>query len=111
LNPHATVPAKKPIRQQPGGLKMRFLPIGFGDGETGNLGSSDEDEIMDDAAVFRPPNGPGKIKKPKSKKAAAPSSSKEKSLPSDEEMADALPVRVKKVASNTSKSLKRKQTA
>lgn len=32
--------AKKPIRQQPPGLKMRFRPIGFGDGSTGKIGSS-----------------------------------------------------------------------
>jgi hypothetical protein len=36
----ATVPARKPIRKQPEGLKMRFRPIGFGDGETGKIGSS-----------------------------------------------------------------------
>ncbi|EHL02774.1 hypothetical protein M7I_1293 [Glarea lozoyensis 74030] len=40
----ATVPAKKPVRQQPKGLKMRFLPIGFGEGDGGKLGSESSEE-------------------------------------------------------------------
>ncbi|CZR57486.1 uncharacterized protein PAC_07375 [Phialocephala subalpina] len=55
----ATVPAKKPIRPQPKGLKMHFRPIGFGKGETGHIGDGSEsasDEEMEDApAVFRRP--------------------------------------------------------
>ena len=63
----ATIPAKKPIRQQPQGLKMRFRPIGFGDGETGKIGSSsssvdgsigkgtDEEPDTPPAATFRKP--------------------------------------------------------
>jgi hypothetical protein len=49
----ATVPAKKPVRQQPKGLRMRFLPIGFGEGDGGKLGSEsseDSDVEMVDAA-------------------------------------------------------------
>ncbi|PBP20835.1 hypothetical protein BUE80_DR008455 [Diplocarpon rosae] len=42
----ATVPAKKPVRQQPKGLQMRFKPIGFGTGETGRIGSASP-EISD----------------------------------------------------------------
>lgn len=66
----ATVPQKKPVRQQPEGLKMRFKPIGFGSGGTGKIGgesSSDSDsESEDDASTaasrraFRvPPVAPG----------------------------------------------------
>lgn len=56
----ATVPAPKPVRQQPKGLMMRFRPIGFGPGETGRLGtpssSGESDEEMEDApAVFQRP--------------------------------------------------------
>ncbi|KAG9248236.1 DNA-directed RNA polymerase I subunit RPA34.5-domain-containing protein [Calycina marina] len=40
----ATVPAKKPVRQQPKGLKMRYKPSGSGDSEAGKIGSSSEDE-------------------------------------------------------------------
>ena len=62
-----TVPSKKPVRQQPPGLKMRFRPIGFGNGKTGTIGSSSSsadrsstestsDEEMEDApAQFRRP--------------------------------------------------------
>lgn len=62
-----TVPSKKPVRQQPPGLKMRFRPIGFGNGKTGTIGSSSSsadrsstestsDEEMEDApAQFRQP--------------------------------------------------------
>ncbi|KAH6721272.1 DNA-directed RNA polymerase I subunit RPA34.5-domain-containing protein [Leptodontidium sp. MPI-SDFR-AT-0119] len=45
----ATIPAKKPVRQQPRGLKMRFHPIGFGTAEPGIIGSSSSDEEMEDA--------------------------------------------------------------
>ncbi|KAL3426281.1 hypothetical protein PVAG01_03072 [Phlyctema vagabunda] len=48
----ATVPTKRPARQQPKGLKMRFTPIGYGDGDAGTLGSS-ESEADDDAAPKR----------------------------------------------------------
>jgi hypothetical protein len=63
----ATIPTKKPARQQPQDLKMRFRPIGFGDGETGKIGSSSSsvgcsstgsvsDEEMEEAfAPFRRP--------------------------------------------------------
>jgi hypothetical protein len=39
ISDKATIPAKKPVRQQPEGLKMRFRPLGFGNGRTGNIGS------------------------------------------------------------------------
>jgi hypothetical protein len=59
----ATIPATKPVRQQPKGLRMRFRPIGFGTGKLGKLGSSSssgdssesDEEIEDAPAVFRRP--------------------------------------------------------
>ncbi|KAF8866152.1 hypothetical protein BDZ45DRAFT_720299 [Acephala macrosclerotiorum] len=57
----ATVPAKKPVRPQPIGLKMRFRPIGFGAGDTGNIGdgsstgSASDEEKEDAPAVFQRP--------------------------------------------------------
>ncbi|PVH88007.1 hypothetical protein DL98DRAFT_224718 [Cadophora sp. DSE1049] len=45
----ATIPTKKPVRQQPRGLKMRFHPIGFGAAKPGTIGSSSSDEDMEDA--------------------------------------------------------------
>jgi hypothetical protein len=63
---NTTARAKKPVRQQPPGLKMRFRPIGFGDGEPGRIGSSsssvegnsssDSGERMEESpVVFRRP--------------------------------------------------------
>jgi hypothetical protein len=40
----ATIPAKKPVRKQPKGLRMRFLPIGFGEGDAGKLGSESSED-------------------------------------------------------------------
>lgn len=62
----ATIPAKKPVRQQPQGLKMRFRPIGFGSAAAGQIGSDstpveeisneNSDEEMEDAPpTFRKP--------------------------------------------------------
>jgi hypothetical protein len=48
----ATIPAQKPVRKQPKGLRMRFLPIGFGEGDAGKLGSEssgDSDIEMEEA--------------------------------------------------------------
>lgn len=61
--PQITTPAKKPVRQQPRGLKMRFRPIGFSNGDMGRIGSSSSsegessDQEMQDApaAKFRKP--------------------------------------------------------
>jgi hypothetical protein len=73
----ATVPAKKPARSQPKGLKMRFRPIGFGSGKIGEIGSSSgSDEETEDAQV------------PFKKPAAVESSD---SSTSDEEMTEAPP--------------------
>jgi hypothetical protein len=47
-NTKANVPAQKPIRQQPKGLKMRFRPIGFGTGAVGDIGSSSESANEED---------------------------------------------------------------
>lgn len=52
----ATVPvARKPVRKQPGGLRMRFRPIGFGEGEAGVIGEESEGDVeMEEAPrVFK----------------------------------------------------------
>ena len=52
----ATVPvAEKPVRAQPSGLRMRFKPIGFGEGTTGTIGEeSDGDvEMVEAPRVFK----------------------------------------------------------
>jgi hypothetical protein len=62
----AAARGKRLVRQQPPGLKMRFRPMGFGDGEPGRIGSSsssveeesssDSDEKMEESpVVFRRP--------------------------------------------------------
>ncbi|PQE14433.1 hypothetical protein CJF30_00007028 [Rutstroemia sp. NJR-2017a BBW] len=80
----ATVPAKKPVRKQPKGLRMRYTPVGFGlngkgiigdssdeedqsgsDLEGREDGASDSDVVMEDAQPTPPP-----VKKSKSKKSA-----------------------------------------
>ena len=96
----ATVLAKKPVRPQPPGLKMRFRPIGFGNGKLGNIGLSplsadgnDEesasDEDMEDA--------PQQFHRPASleQESATSSSGDESSSSSDAEMADAPPLKSK----------------
>lgn len=61
----STVPARKPVRQQPKGLRMRFKPIGFGDGEVGKIGytsvggDSTESDAEDPAPNFRVPTSLG----------------------------------------------------
>lgn len=55
VNPaKATIPARKPVRQQPRGLKMRFHPIGFGATEPGTIGSSSSDEEDAPSKTYRP---------------------------------------------------------
>jgi len=74
----ATVPAKKPVRPQPKGLKMRFRPIGVGSRKIGEIGSSSgSDEETEEAQV------------PFKKPAAVESSD---SSTSDEEMTEAPPL-------------------
>lgn len=48
----------KPVRQQPKGLRMRFLPSGFGDEDPGTLGSSDSETSTPARPAFRMPDGP-----------------------------------------------------
>ena len=48
----------KPVRQQPKGLRMRFLPSGFGDEDPGTLGSSDSETPTPARPAFRMPDGP-----------------------------------------------------
>jgi hypothetical protein len=93
----ATVQAKEPIRQQPQGLKMRFRPIGFGDGETGQIGSSPSagdrstasDEDVEPAAVhFRRPVSVTSDSSD-AEESSKNSNSEEESSSSDVEMAEA----------------------
>ena len=47
----------KPIRQQPKGLRMRFLPSGFGGEDPGTLGSSDSETPTPARPEFKMPDG------------------------------------------------------
>jgi hypothetical protein len=63
------LPTKPSKRSQPRGMKMRFRPSGFGDGELGTIGSSDEEELPLPAEFREPPalNGEPSKKKKKDK--------------------------------------------
>lgn len=88
---------KRAARQQPAGLKMRFLPIGFGTGQPGAIGSSsssgsDSDEETEDANVpdkFIPPTSLSPTPEPE--QATPDSSSDDSASDSDVEMVDARP--------------------
>ncbi|KAM3070044.1 hypothetical protein ACMFMG_003924 [Clarireedia jacksonii] len=41
---HATVPAKRPVRKQPKGLRMRYAPVGFGLNGGSSIGYSSDEE-------------------------------------------------------------------
>jgi hypothetical protein len=99
----ATPPAKKPVRQQPQGLKMRFRPIGFGDGEPGRIGSSsssvegssssDSDEETEEPPVpFRRPVSVASDSS-EADESSDSSESEEESSSSDVEMAEAPPIK------------------
>ncbi|TVY57269.1 hypothetical protein LSUE1_G008278 [Lachnellula suecica] len=107
----ATVPAKKPVRPQPKGLKMRFLPIGFGEGKPGKIGSdsnSVDGSSTGSASDEEIEEAPKTFKKP----ATLEESSSESS--SDEEMTEAPPLpkptKSKKSAETPSSTLKRKHS-
>ncbi|TAQ89876.1 hypothetical protein B7494_g1811 [Chlorociboria aeruginascens] len=55
ISSRATIPAKKPVRPQPKGLKMRFHPIGFGSGKPGKIGSDSGDESSTDKEIQNAP--------------------------------------------------------
>lgn len=108
VSSQATIPAKKPIRQQPKGLMMRFTPIGSGRGEAGRIGTpeSDSDLDMEDAT-------------PKFRTPITTSKSDSSDVESDVEMNNAPSIPVEKAKSDksskadsktksTEKSLKRK---
>lgn len=86
----ATAQTKKFVRPQPPGLKMRFLPIGFGTGDPGKIGSdsasqdestsSVSDEEMEEAP--KPFQTPTPLDKP----------SEEPESESDEEMTEPPPL-------------------
>lgn len=95
------IPAKKPIRQQPPGLKMRFRPIGFGNGEPGRIGSrsSSADGSSDESSSDRETSwkAPVSSHKPASQKHDRVTSSSDGSeSSSDVEMTDVLPPPAKK---------------
>ena len=100
----ASIPAKKPIRQQPSGLKMRFRPIGFGDGETGKIGSSsssvdgssgtDEEQETTPATKFRRPITVA-LNSSEGDESSEDSDSDEKSSLPDMERAEAPPLPTK----------------
>jgi hypothetical protein len=99
----ATVPARKPIRQQPQGLKMRFRPIGFGGGEMGKIGSSSssvdsgsDEEMEQPPAVFHRP--PVSSESSEEEDSSEDSESDEDSSSSDVEMAEAPPLPIKPIA-------------
>jgi len=92
----ATVPAKKPVRPQPKGLQMRFLPIGFGSGNAGRIGSgsSDESGSTESTSDEEVEDGPAKPQRPTSSApvesgSSSDSSEDESSSESDVEMTDA----------------------
>jgi hypothetical protein len=101
-----TVPVKKLVRQQPPGLKMRFRPIGFGNGKTGTIGSSSSsvdgsstesasDEEMEDAPLkFR---RPASLEQEESA-TSSDSSDDDSSSSSDADMVDAPPLPLKPAA-------------
>ncbi|KAE9369521.1 hypothetical protein N431DRAFT_469423 [Stipitochalara longipes BDJ] len=113
----ATVPAMRPVRQQPPGLKMRFRPIGFGDGETGKIGSSSssldgsigsasDEELEQPAATFRQPITFA-ADSSEAEESPEDSESDEKSSRADIEMTEAPPLLIKSIVkgrtNNTSK--------
>ncbi|RFU30860.1 hypothetical protein B7463_g5505, partial [Scytalidium lignicola] len=102
-NPRATIPTPKPVRQQPKGLKMRFLPIGFGSGNPGTLGvdsslaesssaESESDEEMRDI-----PNQSPSTSKIQPNTSLSSESSNEEDSNSDVEMTEILPNRPKPI--------------
>ncbi|TVY87651.1 hypothetical protein LAWI1_G004938 [Lachnellula willkommii] len=105
----ATVPAKKPVRPQPKGLKMRFLPIGFGTGNPGKIGSdSNSVDGSSTESVSGSDNEEGASKGFKKPASIASSSDEE----SDQEMTEAPPLPKPKVskAPSSSTPLKRKHS-
>ncbi|KUJ14701.1 uncharacterized protein LY89DRAFT_686368 [Mollisia scopiformis] len=102
LSSRATVPATKPVRQQPTGLKMRFRPIGFGAGKMGTIGSTSGDSSADGASDEEMEDAPAAFRRPVSEESdgemeeVPPTSSKSKRKEKD------------KTAKSKSSPLKRK---
>ncbi|KAF4628977.1 hypothetical protein G7Y89_g9177 [Cudoniella acicularis] len=97
----ATIPEKKPVRPQPKGLKMRYVPVGFSNSKPGIIGSSSSDEASSDESdsdeemkdVIKEFQRPGSIE----------SSDKDSTSGSDEDMTEAPPLPSKKVSSKQEK--------
>ena len=102
--------AKRSVRKQPEGLKMRFRPIGFGNGKTGTIGSSsssdassstdtDADEEMEDALpVLRRPLDLDHANTRLSEHASKASESQDDTSSSGEEMDDPPAAAAKNIA-------------
>lgn len=125
-----TFSTKKPIRQQPPGLKMRFRPIGFGNGATGTIGtrsSSVDGRSAESASDEESENAPFQFRRPASLEPESETSSsgsdEDSSSSSDAEMVDAplLPAKsvvkskverkaTKESSEKAGKSLKRKHS-
>ncbi|PQE32386.1 hypothetical protein CJF32_00001134 [Rutstroemia sp. NJR-2017a WRK4] len=78
----ATVPAKKPVRKQPKGLRMRYTPVGFGLNGGGIIGDSSDEEDQSGSDLE------GRGKSPKFQK---PSGAEDGASDSDVVMEDAQP--------------------
>jgi hypothetical protein len=99
----ATVPAKKPVRQQPPGLKMRFHPVGFDSVEAETRGSSSSSEAESgsgsDSDQEMKDSTPAKFRKPESLSSTDSSDdSGDDDSGSDAEMTEAPPVPSKPAA-------------
>ncbi|KAG9237867.1 DNA-directed RNA polymerase I subunit RPA34.5-domain-containing protein [Amylocarpus encephaloides] len=86
----ATIPAKKPVRPQPTGLKMRYLPLGC-EGVGGTLGSTTSGETSDSDVEME--EAPKRFKNP----APLPTTSNP-----DHEMTEAPPLQKKSSKSHKS---------
>jgi hypothetical protein len=97
----ATVPAKKPVREQPPGLKMRFQPLGFGSRNLGKIESSSSSvgaastesgsdaEMTEAPASFRRPASIESEDSDSDENDSSESSESEDSSSSDQEMTEA----------------------
>ncbi|PQE13381.1 hypothetical protein CJF31_00008396 [Rutstroemia sp. NJR-2017a BVV2] len=91
----ATVPAKKPVRKQPKGLRMRYAPVGFGLNGGGIIGDSSDEEDQSGSDLE------GRGKSPKFQK---PSGAEDGASDSDVVMGDAQPTPTPAKKSKSKKS-------
>lgn len=115
----ALVPAKKPVRQQPPGLKMRYRPIGFGDGKIGKIGSSSSSagESSDESSDQEMTDSHTAVQTKKHLNHPSKDSDADSNTSSDVEMADVIlppPTKPSKskpnIETSTAATLKRKHS-